>query len=151
MATKPSVENVPSSHPQSLAYRNLPLGAPDVLEEAVALGQAVEGVVALTHGADKAGQRVDDVLTLDGATVLVDLRYGNLARSVVLRADDATRRRALARDVPGRGGGLELAKDLGMLRAANEGLCIDRWIGLAYRSTISPRSFSILAYCRKNC
>lgn len=79
------------------------MGAPDVLEEAVALGQAVEGVVALTHGADKAGERVDDVLALDGATVLVDLCHGDLARAVVLRSDDATRRRALARDVPGGG------------------------------------------------
>lgn len=83
--------------------RNLPLGAPDVLEEAVTLSEAVQGIVALAHGADETGQSVDDVLALDGPAVLVDLGDGDLARTVVLGLDDSARRRALAGDVTGRG------------------------------------------------
>jgi hypothetical protein len=86
---------------QIASCRNLPLGAPDVLEEAVALGEAVQSIVALAHGTDEAGQSIDDVLALDGAAVLVDLGDGDLARSVVLGLDDAARRGALAGDVTG--------------------------------------------------
>ena len=94
-------------HPpfQTASCRNLPLGAPDVLEEAVTLSEAVQGIVALAHGADETGQSVDDVLALDGPAVLVDLGDGDLARTVVLGLDDSARRRALAGDVTG--GGLE--------------------------------------------
>ena len=128
-------------HPPSQlsSCRNLPLGAPDVLEEAVALGEAVQGIVALTHGADEAGQGVDDVLALDGTAVLVDLGDGDLARTVVLGLDDAARRRALAGDVTG--GGTLSVQTLGR-RSAN---WRRRAAGRSYRSTISPRSFSILA------
>lgn len=77
----------------------LSLGAPDVLEEAVALGQAVEGVVALAHGADEAAEGVGLVLALDGTAVLVDLGDGDLDGAVVLGLDDAVGRRALPRDV----------------------------------------------------
>jgi len=81
--------------------RNLPLGAPDVLEEAVALSKAVQSIVALAHGTDEAGQSIDDVLALDSPAVLVDLGDGDLARTVVLGLDDPARRGALARDVTG--------------------------------------------------
>ena len=79
--------------------RHLALGVPDGLEETIALGKAVEGVVRLAHGANEAGESVDDVLALDGTAVLVDLGDGDLARTVVLGLDDAARRRALAGDV----------------------------------------------------
>lgn len=90
-------------HPpfQIASRRNLALGAPDVLEEPVALSKAVQRVVALAHGADKAGEGIDDVLALDGPAVLVDLGDGDLARTVVLGLDDAAGRRALAGDVTG--------------------------------------------------
>jgi calcineurin-like phosphoesterase len=81
--------------------RDLPLGAPDVLQEAVALGEAVESIVALAHGPHETRQGVDDVLALDGPAVLVDLGDGDLARAVVLGLDDSARRRALAGDVTG--------------------------------------------------
>ena len=54
-------------------FEHLSLGAPDALEEAVSLGQAVEGVVALTHRSDETAEGVDLVLALDGTAVLVDL------------------------------------------------------------------------------
>ena len=75
------------------------LPAPDVLEETVALGEAVEGVVALTHGADEAAEGVDVVLAGDGAAVLVNLCHGNLNGAVVLGLDDAVGGAALAGDV----------------------------------------------------
>lgn len=52
---------------------NLPDRVPDALQEAVPLGEAVDGVVALALGTDKAGQRVDVVLARNRAAVLVDL------------------------------------------------------------------------------
>lgn len=83
--------------PSYLAQR-LPAGAPDVLEETVALGQAVDGVVALTHGADEAAEGVGLVLA-GVAAVLVDLADGDLDGGVVLGLDDAVGGRALAGDV----------------------------------------------------
>jgi hypothetical protein len=80
----------------------LSLAAPDALEESVTLCQPVEGIVALAHSADEAGEGVDDVLALDGAAVLVNLGDRNLARAVVFGLDDAARRRALAGDVAGK-------------------------------------------------
>jgi hypothetical protein len=90
-------------HPPSqiASSRNLALGAPDVLEQPVALSKAVQRIVALAHGANEAGESIDDVLALDGPAVLVDLGDGDLARSVVLGLDDAARRGALAGDVTG--------------------------------------------------
>ena len=111
---------------------HLALGVPDGLEETIALGKAVEGVVRLAHGANEAGESVDDVLALDGTAVLVDLGDGDLARTVVLGLDDAARRRALAGDVT-------VVVDY----ISN---CLNHKINMTtYRSTISPRSFSILA------
>ena len=72
---------------------------PDVLEEAVPLGEAVHAVVALAHGADKAAKSVDLVLASVTA-VLVNLGDGDLDRAVVLGLDDAVGRAALAGDVP---------------------------------------------------
>jgi hypothetical protein len=80
---------------------SLALRAPDALQEPVALCEAVEGVVALAHGADEAGESIDNVLALDGAAVLIDLGDGDLAGPVVLGLDNAARRRALAGDVTG--------------------------------------------------
>lgn len=117
--------------PHSVQHpRHLALGVPDGLEETIALGKAVEGVVRLAHGANEAGEGVDDVLALDGTAVLVDLGDGDLARTVVLGLDDAARRRALAGDVTGRRSEFHFYPLLQMT---------------TYRSTISPRSFSILA------
>lgn len=61
--------------------------------------QSVHGVVALAHGADKAGQGVDVVLSGDGTAVLVDLGDGDLDGTVILGLDDAVGGAALARDV----------------------------------------------------
>jgi hypothetical protein len=76
---------------------DLSLSAPDVLEEAVTLGQSVEGVVALAHSSDEAAEGVDVVLALDGTAVLVNL--GD--RAVILGLDDAVGGAALAGDVTG--------------------------------------------------
>ena len=65
--------------------------------------EAVEGVVALAHGADEAAEGVDLVVTLDGTAVLVDLCDGDLDGTVVLGLDDAVGGAALAGDVTVRG------------------------------------------------
>ena len=73
------------------------LSGPDALEETITLGQSVEGVVALTHGADESAKGVD--LVLSGvAAVLVNLADGDLDRGVVLGLDDAVGGAALAWD-----------------------------------------------------
>ena len=72
---------------------------PDVLEEAVPLGEAVHAVVALAHRAHEAAERVDLVLA-GVAAVLVDLGDADLDGAVVLGLDDAVGRAALAGDVP---------------------------------------------------
>ena len=76
----------------------LPRRAPHVLEVSVALGQAVDGVVGLAHGADEAAEGVGLVLASVPA-VLVHLCDRDLHAGVVLGLDDAVGRRALARDV----------------------------------------------------
>lgn len=81
--------------------QNLSLSAPDALDEAVTLGQSVQGVIGLAHGADEAAEGVDVVLAGDSAAVLVDLGNGDLDRAVVLGLDDAVGSAALARDVAG--------------------------------------------------
>lgn len=77
----------------------LSLGAPDVLDKTVTLGQAVHGVVGLAHGADEAAEGVDVVLAGDGTAVLVNLGNGDLDRAVILGLDDAVGSAALAGDV----------------------------------------------------
>jgi hypothetical protein len=75
------------------------LSAPDVLDDAVPLGEAVHGVVGLAHGADEAAEGVGVVLAGDGAAVLVDLGDVDLDGAVVLGLDDAVGGAALAGDV----------------------------------------------------
>ena len=77
----------------------LSLGAPDALEEAVPLGEAVHGVVALGHGTNETGESVDVVLAGDLTAVLVNLGDGDLDGGVVLGLDDAVGGRALPGDV----------------------------------------------------
>lgn len=88
-------------HPSANHTRdNLPLaaGGPDVLEVAVTLGEAVEGVVALATGTDEAAQSVGLVLA-GVAAVLVNLADGDLDGGVVVGLDDAVGGAALARHV----------------------------------------------------
>ena len=82
----------------SFQFLRLSAGAPHVLDETVALRQAVEGVVALAHGADEAAEGVGLVLAGVPA-VFVDLANGELDRGVVLGLDDAVGGRALPGDV----------------------------------------------------
>lgn len=77
----------------------LTLRRPDVLDETVALRQAVQSVVGLAHSANEAAEGVDVVLAGDGAARLVNLGDGDLDRGVVLGLDDAVGGRALAGDV----------------------------------------------------
>lgn len=90
----------------------LPLGRPDVLDKAIALSQAVESIVGLTHGADEAAQGVDVVLAVDLAAGLVNLGDGDLDGAVVLGLDDAVGGRALAGDVAVWERGAESVHDL---------------------------------------
>lgn len=86
-------------HAFSVLTSHLSLAAPDVLDEAVTLGQSVQGIVGLAHGADETAEGVDVVLAGDGATRLVNLGDGDLDGGVVLGLDDAVGGRALAGDV----------------------------------------------------
>lgn len=74
-------------------------GAPHVLEEAVALGEPVERVVALAHRADEPAHGVHLVLALDRAAVLVNLGDRDLDRGVVLGLNDPVGGAALPGDV----------------------------------------------------
>ena len=78
---------------------DLSLSAPDALDEAVALGQSVHGIVGLAHGTDEAAEGVDVVLAGDGTAGLINLGDGDLDGAVVLGLDDAVGGRALAGDV----------------------------------------------------
>jgi hypothetical protein len=81
-----------------ISHNDLSLRAPDTLEEAVLLGEPVDGVVALAHGADEAAEGVDLVVA-GVATVLIDLADADLNGAVVLGLDDAAGGAALAGDV----------------------------------------------------
>lgn len=120
-----------------LAARRLPDGAPDVLDEAVALRETVQRIVALAHGPYESAEGVDVVLALDGTAVLVNLRNRDLDRGVVLGLDDAVRGAALARDVAVRRG-----ESVRLLFLPYRHSRMER---SSYRSTISPLSFSIVA------
>lgn len=122
-----------------LASTDLSLSAPDALDEAITLGQSVQGIVGLAHGADEAAEGVDVVLAGDGTARLVDLGNGDLNGGVVLGLDDAVGGRALAGDVAIRdksSGSAHRVRSQVVLRLPRS--------RVAYRSTISPRSFSIL-------
>lgn len=71
---------------------------PDVLEQTVTLSEAVQRVVALTHGADETTESVVDALA-SVATGLVDLADRDLDGRVILGLDDAVGGAALARHV----------------------------------------------------
>lgn len=94
---------VPSFSQICFAFHNQPirlsLSAPDALDEAVTLGQAVQGIVGLAHGTDETAESVDVVLAGDGAAGLVNLGDGDLDGTVVLGLDDTVGGRALAGDV----------------------------------------------------
>jgi hypothetical protein len=70
-------------------------GGPHALEVTVTLGQAVEGVVALTAGADETAHGVGLVLA-SVAAVLVNLADGDLDGGVVVGLDDPVGGAALA-------------------------------------------------------
>jgi hypothetical protein len=97
-----SSHSLPRTFQVSKFLRLDALSAPDVLEQTIALSQAVQGVVALAHRADEAAEGVDMVLAGDGAAVLVNLGDRNLDGTVVLGLDDAVGGAALARDVAAR-------------------------------------------------
>ena len=83
-------------------FPHLSLSAPDALNQTITLRQAVQSIVALTHGTDETAEGVDVVLAGDGTAVLVNLGDGDLDRAVVLGLDDAVGGAALAGDVTGR-------------------------------------------------
>ena len=87
-----------SSPSSFLKARRLSGSAPDVLEVAVTLSEAVDAVIRLAHGADEAAESVGLGLAVESA-VLVDLCDGDLDGTVVLGLDDAVGGAALAGDV----------------------------------------------------
>lgn len=101
--------------------------APDLLQESVLLRQSVERIVALAHSPHETTESV--CLVLAGVSaVLVNLCDGDLDRGVVLGLDDAVGCAALAGNV-----------------AIHDPLVLSPREDLRrnYRSTSSPRSFSI--------
>lgn len=98
---KPRPQRTISFPPPRTKPQHLSLGGPDGLDEAIALGKAVESVIALTHGTDETAEGVDVVLAGDSAAVLVNLGDGDLDGGVVLGLDDAVGGAALARNVAG--------------------------------------------------
>ena len=96
-ASRNKNRNEPSYQPVITTASNLSLaaGGPDVLQVAVTLSEAVEGVIALTAGTDEATQSVGLVLA-GVAAVLVNLADGQLDRGVVVGLDDAVGGAALA-------------------------------------------------------
>jgi hypothetical protein len=113
---------VPSFPRFCFVFHNQPvrlsLSAPDALDEAITLGQSVQGIVGLAHGTDEAAESVDVVLTGDGTAGLVNLGDGDLDGTVVLGLDDTVGGRALAGDVAvGEVGGLAQSLLLVLLSA----------------------------------
>ena len=107
-----AIPHAPSSQFSLFPKNPNPLAdsAPHVLEEAVALGEPVEGVVALAHRPDESAEGEDLVVALDGAAVVVHLGDRDLHRGVVLGLDDTVRGAALPGDVAVVGGPM-LAND----------------------------------------
>lgn len=83
----------------SPGHPGLTLSGPDGLDEAVALCQSVQRIVALAHSTHESAESVDVVLALDSTSVLVDLGDGNLHRTVILGLDDSVGGRAFSGDV----------------------------------------------------
>ena len=99
-----------------LSMTSLPRRAPDALEEAILLGEAVEAVVRLAHGTDETAHGVGLVLAgvatvlvtaplsihlpkLQPVRLYVHLGDADLNGGVVLGLDDAVGGRALPGDV----------------------------------------------------
>ena len=129
----------------------LSAAAPHTLEVAVPLGEPVHAVVALAHRAHETAQGVGLVLA-GVAAVLVNVADGDLGGGVVGGLDDAVRRGALAGDVTFRRDRLSVCAFPSCLLAMGGDSLARRWMamrsrggsGQSYRSTSSPRSFSIL-------
>lgn len=81
----------PPTHTHHHPTLSLPTGAPDALQQPIALGEAVHAVVALAHGAHEAAQRVRHVLARV-SPALVHLADAELHARVVLGRDDSVRR-----------------------------------------------------------
>jgi hypothetical protein len=113
----------------------LPGRAPDALDEAILLCEPVQAVVGLAHCAHETAERVGLVIA-GVAAVLVDLSNADLDRGVVLGLDDAAGSAALAGDVAVK---LKIS-----IRAVGVTSREISRAGKPYRSTSSPRSFSIL-------
>ena len=112
----------------------LPASTPHTLQEPIPLRKTVDTVVALAHGAHEAAQRVHLVLARV-TSIGVDLADRDLHGAVVLGLDDAVRCAALAGDVAVKTPGVSV-----LLEA-------EIWVRWerSYRSTSSPRSFSMVA------
>lgn len=145
----PSYLHCPISFSPFLTLTHLSLCAPDALDQTITLSQAVQRIVRLAHGTDEAAKGVDVVLAGDSAARLVNLGDRDLNGGVVLGLNDAVGGRALAGDVAIRE------------KSSGSAHCVRSWslfasqyteiqpksihsLRVAYRSTISPRSFSIL-------
>ena len=103
MSFQSSIDNTTNHHinpstPHQAANLPLAVSRPDVLEVAVTLSEAVEGVVALAAGTNETAESVGLVLA-GVAAVLVNLANGELDRGVVVGLDDAVGGAALAGDV----------------------------------------------------
>lgn len=117
---------------------HLTLGTPDILQESIALRQAVQAVVALATSPNETAKGIR--LAFTGiAAILVNFADAKLDRSVVLSLDDTVRRAALAWDVAYQ----LLARGFSKNNFRRNGNRV--WVswGWAYRSTISPFSFSM--------
>ncbi|GMG07637.1 unnamed protein product [Aspergillus oryzae var. brunneus] len=87
-------------YPWNCPYLPLAGGGPDVADVSITLGEAVQGVIALTAGTDETAKSV--ALVLAGvAAVLVNLADGDLDGGVVVGLDDAVGGAALAGHVAG--------------------------------------------------
>ena len=89
---------ITSTSPHSAATLSRRLSTPDTLQEAIALRQSVQTVVALGPAAHEAAESVDLVLA-GVAALLVDFADADLHRGVIFGFDDAVCGRALAGDV----------------------------------------------------
>jgi hypothetical protein len=130
---RPSVPRTTQLLP--ISENPLPGRAPDALEEAILLCEPVQAVVGLAHCAHETAERVGLVIA-GVAAVLVDLSDADLDRGVVLGLDDAAGSAALAGDVA-----VKLKISIRAVDVTSRGIS---WAGKPYRSTSSPRSFSIL-------
>lgn len=126
----PSVPFHDRDHSLSAHPSHLPARRPNALEETILLGQSVDAVVALAHCPYESAKSICLVLASVSA-VLVDLCNRKLYRGVVLGLDDAVGCAALAWDVA----------VVAFSDSLSPSIC------QTYRSTSSPRSFSMMIVC----